>query len=95
MAKAKTATVKVVVAIDETGEWAVAPVRGSRSEAVADALAELASDQYAEVLELVLPLPVPARPVRTVRIEPAALAVVHAEPAADEEEEAETAEVAG
>lgn len=92
---AKQVQVKLMVAVDAAGEWAVVPVRDQgRAEAAEEAVNELGSDQYVEVFELVLPVPVPKRPVRTVKLDAAALQFVQAEQAADEEE-LETAEAAG
>lgn len=80
---ARTITVRLVVAVDEAGDWAVAAVKdGSRSEAVADALAELSGEHYSEVYEVNLPIAAPRRPVRTIKVAPEALQLVIGGPVA-------------
>jgi hypothetical protein len=92
---AKQIQIRLMVAVDAAGEWAVVPVRDqSRTEAAEEAVMELGSDNYTEVFEFLVPVPLPKRPVRTVRIPPEALAMVAAEENV-EDEELETVEAAG
>lgn len=81
---ARTITVKVMVAVDEAGDWAVSAVKdGGRNEAAEEALAELSGEHYSAVYEVSLPITVPRRPVRTIKVAPEALQLVAAEEGAE------------
>lgn len=85
----KTVNIKAMVGVGEKGSWAISAITDDKEQAVQDVIYEVEADGYFEVYELVIPVQVPKRQIRQIRISPEALNLVAAEVEVDEEEEGE------
>lgn len=85
----KTVNIRAMLGIGEKGSWAIVGVTDDKEQAVQDVIFEVEADGYFEVYELVIPVQIPKRQIRQIRISPEALNLVAAEVELDEDEEEE------
>lgn len=83
----KTVNIKAMIGIGEKGSWAISSITDDREQSLQDVIYEVEGDGYFEVYELVIPVPVPKRQIRQIRISPEALNLVAAEVEMDDEDE--------